>query len=427
MKSIKLILVAFLISVSIFSCKKTDDILSPVNIKNIFIHNLKTMQDATVIVNGTSIQSAIDTAVPGTLIGVVSGTYNEQIILKDSVDLFLEEGVIINYNSLVPGATITDNGVVVHCEILGNGIIKRSAATDAISSVIAINNIDVINLEPISHINIFYKLIESSNYYAATIYIRGGNIILNGDSIIGEGYGIEIYKTGYPIVEWTGGVIYSRHLSGISNWSDFIGIGIVNSDGSSAISCFDGYTEFSGYAQSTAMFGIAQWGGTVYIHDALIESTYIGGTYCQASAITKESIDTLTLSNVILKCAHPLALAITSTVSNIVILDTSYANRSIQILPIYPIISGSDKLYSIPITNLVGVGVFHGNPKTVTLTWQSENDNFEIWKDGIFQITVGGLMYCEYITGGFQHATYTIYSVIPTLEKSKKSITITKH
>ncbi len=49
---------------------------------------------------------------------------DEQIILKDGVDIFIAPGRVINMSSAMP--TIIDNGVSCICTISGNGIIKNS-------------------------------------------------------------------------------------------------------------------------------------------------------------------------------------------------------------------------------------------------------------------------------------------------------------
>jgi len=54
---------------------------------------------------------------------------NEQIILKDKVDIWIAEGVVLNNLGVSLTSsfiTVTDDGVECHCSIFGNGIIKAT-------------------------------------------------------------------------------------------------------------------------------------------------------------------------------------------------------------------------------------------------------------------------------------------------------------
>lgn len=63
-------------------------------------------------------------AVSRDMIIILSNLDNEQIILKDEVDIWIKDGVKINFTSGSP--TITDNNQPVKCKIYGQGIIKNT-------------------------------------------------------------------------------------------------------------------------------------------------------------------------------------------------------------------------------------------------------------------------------------------------------------
>lgn len=411
--------------------------------------NQKGMLKSTLIVDGTSIQLAIDTAIAGDVIHVMPGTYNEQIILKDGVNLYLEDGVIIDNNSIVAGPTITINSTLpVTCEILGFGIIKRSGTppSDYRNNVVRIHSIG-------SDIKIYYKTIESALNTTTrfTVDISDSKVYLEGNLITGKGGGI--YTRDEAQVIWRGGSIYSETDYGIlassrGPWDEpsdsypyfgFDGIGNVMSDGNSAVECSgDIYSKmkYSGYAKSNGMFGFEQSSGTAYLYNATFESTV--DNIEEGSAISKYSGDTLKLSNVTLLSAHPDAYSIETQGSSIpynsiiYVLDSCYANRKIQTDPPMDIREGGDKLFSypvgIPVTNLTAVKNLKGKIKTITLNWESDADNYDIWKDGVYLSNTINETYVDTVPGKFKQATYSVYNnvMIETLNRIGTSITVVK-
>lgn len=65
---------------------------------------------------------------------------NEKIQLKDLVDVWICDGVVLDCDHITPSATITDNGSPVNCRVYGMGIIKNTYDSSPWYSCISITN-----------------------------------------------------------------------------------------------------------------------------------------------------------------------------------------------------------------------------------------------------------------------------------------------
>lgn len=73
----------------------------------------------------TTITAALDHSVPGDLIVVKKGTYDEAIRFRDGVDIYLKRGVEVNYTGTDGLPTFGDYGFAVTSRVYGEGVISR--------------------------------------------------------------------------------------------------------------------------------------------------------------------------------------------------------------------------------------------------------------------------------------------------------------
>lgn len=85
-----------------------------------------------------TIQAAITAASSGYTVFVMPGTYDEQITLKDGVNLWLSEGTILTYSNSGNTPAITDAGVAVTVVIDGYGKLRRTGAAGSAANVLSV-------------------------------------------------------------------------------------------------------------------------------------------------------------------------------------------------------------------------------------------------------------------------------------------------
>ena len=251
-----------------------------------------------------TVQAAITAASSGDLVYVYPGTYNESIILKDGVNIYLTDGATILNNAL---KTVTDNNVAVTCIIDGYGQILNTTVGTGYA-------IDIRNAS--SDITIRAKYVECTATSGASLYIFNGTVrydVTKTYSKLG-GSNQTVYVnagTAYLKGEFISDLDYTVLISGATVYlNGTIRALNIGSFGNSGIHMAgNGYLDFTGYSTSAKLFGLEQSGGTSYIHDAVIESTN-ATVAADGSAISYYGGNLLELSNVILKCANASAKSI---------------------------------------------------------------------------------------------------------------------
>ena len=119
-----------------------------------------------------TIQSAINGALSGDTLTVYNGTYNEQVIVKDSVDMFCLPGVIITSNNI--NGTLIDNSIKATVVLIGKPTITNTGGGNSINLT---NTGSYLNQS-----NDFQNLTVYDNLISSGTFDSVGNIITE-DSI----------------------------------------------------------------------------------------------------------------------------------------------------------------------------------------------------------------------------------------------------
>jgi len=276
-----------------------------------------------------TIQAAINAAASGDVVIVYPGTYDEQITLKNGVNIYLHDGVIIDYTSSTAGATIRDNAAPVTVIIDGYGTIKRSSASNS-------QNFALFITSQSSNVTVKAKLISS---LVGAVEV-GGKLHLYSDVYANGGVGIQVGRASAQDTVWYDGNLAAVGDYGVlvSSGAVFYGTGSLKSTSNSALHNAGGtsYTEYTGQLWSTALFGFEMSGGNARIYNSVIKSTR--NVAVEGSAISKYGGDTLWLDNVRLESYHPTANSIETqgNANHGIIYVQSYSsmNRPVQTSPV---------------------------------------------------------------------------------------------
>lgn len=289
-----------------------------------------------------TIQAAITAASAGDTVVVHPGTYVEPITLKDGVDLYLHQNVIIDYGVSDTTPTVTDNGVAVTCTIDGYGIIRRNTSTNGSSHVMYFSNAS-------SNITIRAKLINHTGNNAAGIR-SNATIRVESDITVTGGASIGIWM---DVSTVGGNVTYKGNLSAgdygvlVSNDGIFYGEGKLFSEFNSAlhIAGSSAYGEFTGTLESDGLFGLENSGGSGRLRNVQIITNTT--TDVDGSGISKYGGSDLYLDDVTIKCAATNAKSIetqgNTSVGTIYIVTTCHANKPVQASPTV-VITGRENL-----------------------------------------------------------------------------------
>lgn len=261
-QTMKKFLLFFLLA-GLFACKKQNNLLPDLAKNN---SNPHTLQKKITVGRGKykTIASIYDgTLGANTVVTILPGTYNDQLILVDGVT-YIIDGVTIDYadpDNTKP--TVTSNGVAVNCTISGNGFIKRSNSQASVIAVESGSTVTITNDVTVTD--------ATDNYYGAyygALQVNGGNLTFDG-TINSKGTAAYIRAgnfNGTGMLKSSSG--YGLWLAGNSAVVNYNGNIIASAPYYAAIEMGSGTLSFTGTANGEKYSPLEISGGTASFKDA---------------------------------------------------------------------------------------------------------------------------------------------------------------
>jgi len=288
-----------------------------------------------------TVQAAITAASSGYTIFVMPGSYDEQITLKDGVDLWLSEGTTLTYSNAANTSGIIDNGVAVNCVIDGFGKLTRTVATGSNANVLRLTGASTLKVRVQS------VYVVDGGGTTEAVFVTNGNLKWTGD----------IYAPGSAMVVNGASANVEVTDSMLVSTNDYAflkgrGIAVVRNCtaigyGNSAFTVTSGslpelLTIDNCYGLSTDLFGLEMSGGNCVVKNSTLESTK--NVAVEGSAISKYGGELLILDDVQLICTASAAYSIESQNltphGTIELRGTCYANRAVDPSPEMNILFG---------------------------------------------------------------------------------------
>lgn len=249
-----------------------------------------------------TIQAAITAASSGDVVIVSPGTYNEDITLKNGVNLYFQQGAIISSTTNSGQYAIRDNSVAVTCTIDGFGEFKQSSTTGGAGGALKLSGTGSI-------VHVRCKYMYGADANTQTIQLEStATLYIKADMIEGRGHGINMNDN--SICYWDGRLIYATSVGGsgvyLNNNSSFYARnGKIQSDGNdAAIAVNDAsYCEVNScYLLCTTYTGLDILGSSSIckLYNCIVENTSTGSF---TLAINRTSTGTLEMSGTELKVA----------------------------------------------------------------------------------------------------------------------------
>lgn len=434
---------------SLVSCKK--DFQEPLQIS---VPEME-LKATIVVVEGESIQDAINLAEDGDVIEIQQGTYNEDLNLKSGPHYTLNfQNVIVNDDGPVITDRIEDGRyyetVPVTVDIVGT--VTFVSGGSGFNGVADFRNFGTV-INALGDINIH----RTSG---------GGNGLEIGNA---SGSWIDTDTTTTSILMTTGSVgLFYGPDNGVNHDFTFegkvhalyAGPWIATAAFEVAGGSLEGKLILSGYFLAENYYGGSISGSNLYIHDAVIESktgianwqefggdplwVYSGnhltfGPNVTLLGSTKVAAGT-SWFNGIWSIGNESASP--SNAAEITTTDTLWVNMPYVTAGTGPngetytdlnwAVGSEDLVYSIPPKNIVVTKNFKGRYKTVKFDWEGIKANpthsviYDIYKDGFLIGSTETFSYTDTVTGSFKESLYKIETNIDVVNNGFREVFVTK-